>query len=114
MADGGARFKTEHKCEGCGKYLTEIEIKRYDEEFGAWARKHPDWETQYDARDRYYLYLASGTRMDCDACAVERLQTQRSIAQSTTFMDRVAQGGPEGFWVVAVVILGILLFCFAR
>jgi len=52
--------------------------------------------------------------MDCDKCAVERLQTQKNILANETFMDRVAAGGPEGFWLVAVVILGLLVFCFAR
>ena len=107
-------MKTTYKCENCDRTLTEKEVERYDSEFGEWARKHPNWETRFDARDRHYLYCASGVRMDCDKCAVERLQTQKNILANETFMDRVAAGGPEGFWLVAVVILGLLVFCFAR
>ena len=107
-------MKTTCKCEGCEKYLTEKEVNRYDREFGEWARKHPDWETRFDARDSYYLYCASGVRMDCNKCAIERLQLQKTILASETFMDRVAAGEPEGFWLVAGIILGLLVLCFAR
>jgi hypothetical protein len=106
--------KTSHKCEQCERTLSEREVARYNQEFGEWARKHPDWETRYDARDSYILYCASGVRMDCDKCAIERLQTQKNTLASKTFIERAADGGPEGFWLVAVVILGLLAFCFAR
>lgn len=104
---------TKHVCEECGKALRESEIKRYDKEFDNWARKHPGWETRLDVRDRHYLYMASGVRLDCNGCAVERLQHQKTIIQNTTFIERASQGGPEGYWLVAVAILGMLLVCFA-
>ena len=107
-------MKSTCKCENCDRILTQKEIDRYDREFGEWVQKHPDWETRIDARDSYYLYCASGVRMDCNRCAIERLQMQKNILANKTFMERAAEGGPEGFWLVAVVILGLLAFCFAR
>jgi hypothetical protein len=53
MADGRAQVKPKHRYQGCGKSLTRKDIERYNEELGVWARKHPDGESQYDARDGY-------------------------------------------------------------
>jgi hypothetical protein len=103
-----------HECEHCKRILTDDELTRYAEEFGEWAKKHPGWETRLDAGDRFALYCASGVRMDCDHCAAERLMLQKQILANTTFIERVAEGGPEGFLLVALVLLGVLLLCFAR
>jgi len=103
-----------YECENCGCDLSDQELERYDEEFAVWARKHPGWQAGIDIRDRHEMYSLSGVRVDCNSCAVERLRLQKEIAQSTTFLERAAQGGPEGFVIVAVMIGGLLLIAFAR
>ena len=107
-------MKTTHKCPTCDRILTEQELDRYEAEFENWARKHPNWETQIDARDTSLIYRASGVQMDCDECAIERLQEQEDDLESQTFLQRVAAGGSKGFWLVAVAILGLLVLYMAR
>jgi len=104
----------EDRCVGCNKVLSRKEVARYYRELEEWARKHPEAYSQHDDRDESLLGYASGVWMDCDRCAVERLRGQKEMLASKTFMERVADGGPEGFWLIAVVILVILVFCFGR
>jgi hypothetical protein len=104
----------EFKCVRCEKPLTKRELVRYDREMAEWAHKHPKLYAEYDERDTALLGFASGVWMDCDRCAVKRLRLQKNTLESLTFLDRVSAGGPEGFWLVAVVILGLLLLCTGR
>src|SRR4051794_6662888 len=100
------------KCNRCGKELTDQEKERYYKELEDWMRRHPNWETQIDDRE-IHLSFHTGIHHDCDACAVKRLQFEKEMKARETFFDRVAQGGPEGFWLVAVVILILVLIVMA-
>jgi len=83
------------KCCTCGKKLTEQEKERYFNEQKDWMRKHPNWASD-----------------DCDSCAVKRLNIEKKF-DSTTFMERVAEGKPEVYWLVAVIFLIMLVFLMA-
>jgi hypothetical protein len=92
------------KCDSCGKKLTDQEKERYHKELEDWMRRHPGWMAHIDGREIHSSYH-TGIHHDCDTCAVKRLQFEKQIKDRESFFDGVAQGGPEGFWLVAVVIL---------
>jgi hypothetical protein len=100
------------KCSACGKQLAEPEKERYFKELEAWMQAHPDWMTYIDHRD-IHNPRETGIHSDCDPCAVKRLQFEKEMRNRETFLTRAAQGGPEGFWLVAVVILLMVVFIMA-
>jgi hypothetical protein len=99
------------RCETCQRLLTRGENRRFYEEIEAWTQKHPtDW------LDVEEISEDSGIAHDCDSCAASaarRLLFAKQREENKTFMDRVANGGNEGFILVALVILGVMVLALA-
>jgi hypothetical protein len=96
------------RCANCGRTLTDQEIRRHYHELNEWVKKHG---TPF--LDEAPIIEDSGLIRDCDRCAVERLRRTSKRDAQKTFMDRCIDGGPEGFWLIAVVLLAVMLFLVA-